>query len=422
MLRAFGLADCNNFYVSCERVFNPSLNGRPVVVLSNNDGCVISRSQEAKALGIKMGVPVFKIKELVSRERVVVFSSNFSLYADMSWRVMESLRSLVPVVEVYSIDEAFIDFGDVNPQDIEELLKNIPKIIKRDTGIPLSIGISRSKTLAKVASKLCKQYPALKGCCFMHREEDISKVLSGFPIDEVWGIGREYAKMLKNKNINSAADFIALSDDWVKRRMTITGLKTWRELRGIPSYTFEENIPDKKQICTSRSFSHDIYDHEEVIMAIAMFASSCAEKIRKQKGVAAKMIVFLLTNPFKYGAENHYTGVVSLFEVPTDNTFEIVSLAGKSALSVMKRGAGYKKAGVILCDITKKEETPESLFCVKERAKEAKLMRSLDDINAKYGRETIVTGTRGVDRIKYNMNNLSPRYTTSWDDIIEVKV
>ncbi len=418
----FGLADCNNFYVSCERVFNPSLNGKAVVVLSNNDGCVISRSQEAKRLGIKMGEPMFKLKDLAKRENLIVYSSNFALYGDMSQRVMTRIREMVPLIEVYSIDEAFIDFRGFSHRDASRVAKEISVRLFKDTGIPVSIGVSSTKTLAKVASKLCKQYPSLNNSCVMLNETDIDKVLKRFPVGDIWGIGREYSKMLISEGVESAAQFISCDPSWVKKRMSIVGLKTWKELRGESCFGFEDNLRDKKQICTSRSFSGDIYDLQEILKAVAKFASSGAEKLRKQKGVTSIIHVFILTNPFKEGSPEHYRSVVIPLSEPTDSTFEIVKLSCKCVLSIIKKGYGYKKAGVILSGISRKEETTASIFSERDHFKESKLMKSLDEINSKYGRDTLVTGTQGVDKIKYNMNHLSKRYTTCWDDIIKVRI
>lgn len=418
----FGLADCNNFYVSCERVFNPSLNGVPVVVLSNNDGCIISRSNEAKSLGIKMGEPLFKIKEVIKKENIKVFSSNFALYGDMSWRVMERLRSLFPGIEVYSIDEAFLNLSGVARTDLKKMAQHATFTIKRETGIPVSIGISETKTLSKIAAKLCKKYPALNNSCVMTERKDIDKVLKNFPIEDIWGIGRQYSKLLKRNNIITAWDFIQCNPDWVKSRMSIVGVRTYKELLGEPSFEFEDNTQDKKQICTSRSFAKDIFEHEEVIMSVAKFAASGAQKLRKQKGVAGRALVFVLTNPFKENAPRDYRSILVNFEQPTDSTFEIVKYCTQAVASVLKAGYGYKKAGVILSDIGRKSETPGDLFCEKDLVSEGRLLKTLDEINERYGRETLYPASQGVYKMRYNMNLLSPRYTTVWDDIIKVKI
>ncbi len=274
----YGLCDCNNFFVSCERVFRPDLAERPVVVLSNNDGCVISRSNEAKALGIGMGQPLYQVQPLIARHKVAIFSANFALYGDMSRRVMTTLRDSVPRIEVYSIDEAFFDL-----QGIEEPLdvfgRTVSRTIRRNTGIPVSIGIAPTKTLAKIASKLAKRYPKLDGCCYMYRPQDIEKVLSTFPLRDVWGIGRRYGKMFDAMRIDTALQFTQLPQEWVHRRMGVTGLRTWNELQGIECISFEQMPLKKQQITISRSFPKEIYESDELDRIVSEFASMCAEKL-----------------------------------------------------------------------------------------------------------------------------------------------
>lgn len=422
MLKMYGLADCNNFYVSCERVFNPSLNGIPVVVLSNNDGCVISRSQEAKQLGVKMGEPLFKIKELVKRENIKIFSSNFALYGDMSSRVMNTLAMAVPSTEVYSIDEAFLNLEGVGINEVKKLVKELAFRVKKNTGIPISIGVSNSKTLAKIATKLCKIYPKLNNSCVMYRQQEIDKVLVKFPIEDVWGIGRRYSQMLNRNGVITASDFVSLNPSWVKSKMKITGLKIWKELNSEPCFSIEENMPDKQQICTSRSFGKDLYNHEEVIMAIAEFTTICARKLRAQHGVVSRILIFAYTNPYKDGFHRDYQSAVIPLEHPTDNTLNLVSITCSKVSKLLKKGYGYKKAGVIFTEISRKHQKAASLFYKGDLTKEANLMKSLDDVNLKYGQNTLVTASQGVDKIKYNRNNLSPKYTTNWDDIIKVIV
>jgi DNA polymerase V len=418
----YGLADCNNFFVSCERVFNPSLIGKPVVVLSNNDGCVISRSNEAKALGIKMGVPVFKIKSLAEKEGVIFYSANFALYGDLSARVMERLKSFVPSIEIYSIDEAFLNFGGMSSESIKLTGEEIVRKIKRETGIPISLGVSQTKTLAKVAATLSKKYPKLNNFCLMDREEDINKVLSKFPVEDIWGVGRSYSKMLKSNKINTAADFTAITVGWVKSKMGIVGVKSWRELHGEPCIEFEDRIPDKKQICTSRSFSQDIYEFEEICRAVATFTASSAEKLRRQKGVCREIIVFILTNRFKDSENQHFQSVIVPVENYTDSTFELVERACAGLKNIYKPGYGYKKAGVIITDISRKADITPSLFFERDRYKESSVMTVMDEMNTRYGRHTLFTAAEGVEKIRANQNFLSKRFTTSWDDIIEVIV
>ncbi|MBQ5603834.1 MAG: Y-family DNA polymerase, partial [Bacteroidales bacterium] len=256
----FALADCDNFFASCERVFRPDLQGKPVIVLSSNDGCAIARSNEAKALGIKMGDPFFKIKHLVEKHGVAVFSGNMALYGDMSQRVRWVLEEYAPAVEVYSIDEAFLDLRGINNIDFDKYAKEISAQCWKMTSIPVSVGIAPTKTLAKIASKLCKQYPKLRGGCYMHRPQDIEKVLRKFPIEDVWGIGRRSSAKLQARYIKTAYDFTQLPEAAIQKMMGITGVRTWKELQGIPCIEFEDGFEAKQSICVSRSFSSEIYD------------------------------------------------------------------------------------------------------------------------------------------------------------------
>ena len=255
-----GLCDCNNFFASCERVFRPDLEGKPVVVLSNNDGCIIARSNEAKALGIKMATPLFQAKDVIEQNNVAVFSSNYQLYGDMSNRVISILKETVPAIEVYSIDEAFLNLEGLPLEELQQKGRNLSARIKKDTGIPVSIGIAPTKTLAKIASKLCKQYPKLRGCCLMYRPQDIEKVLRRFPVGDVWGIGRKYRRKLQLMGVSTAWDFCSLPRAEVSRMMSVTGVKTWLELHGEPCIGFDEVPQDRQTICVSRSFAHDITD------------------------------------------------------------------------------------------------------------------------------------------------------------------
>lgn len=418
----YGLCDCNNFYASCERVFNPSLNGRPVVVLSNNDGCVIARSNEAKKLGIKMGDPYFQVKELLTRNRVAVFSSNFVLYGDMSRRVMSLLRKFVPATEVYSIDESFLDFTGIDPAGLGKLGQKIARTVKQHTGIPVSLGIAPTKTLAKVASKLCKQYPKLQGCCFMHRPQDIETVLRKFPIGDVWGVGRRWAVMLEGAGVKTAWDFTRLTPEWVRKRMGVVGLRMWKELRGEACIGFEQMPSDKKQIATTRTFAHDTDDFEELHGCVAQYAAACAEKLRAQNSVCGQMTLFILTNRHRENAPQCYENRMVKLSVPTDSTLEITRLATQLLRAVYVPGYAYKRAGVILSDIRSKTGTQRDMFDATDRDKHDRLMKAVDSLNASYGHAKIVTAAEGFERFKMNRNHLSHKYTTDWDEIIRVKV
>lgn len=418
----YGLADCNNFFVSCERVFNPSLNGRPVIILSNNDGCVISRSNEAKALGIKMGQPFYQLKDFIARNNVSVFSSNYVLYSDMSLRVQKTLQSLVPATEVYSVDESFLDLRGIPEEKLDELGHRISYIVQRNTGIPISVGISPTKTLAKIASKLCKQYPKLKGSCFMHRPQDIQKVLSKFPIEDVWGIGRRFSTMLKSRNILTASDFTKQSVDWVQSLMHIGGVKTWRELNGTPCIEFEEYRKDKQQITVSRSFGKELSDIESVEQQIALFTSMAAEKLRKQNSLCNTLIVFMCTNRHRKDHPQRFANQLIPLKVATDSTLELVNVATKTVREIFRKPYLYKKAGVILSDIQSNECMQTVLFDDVDHDKHARLMNALDKINQKQGHHSVVVASAGFEGIRMNRQHLSPNYTSEWDEIIQIKI
>lgn len=418
----YGLADCNNFFVSCERVFAPRLEGRPVIVLSNNDGCVISRSNEAKAVGIKMGQPLFQAAPLVRQHGVQVLSSNYALYGDMSHRVMSTLRSLVPGTEVYSIDEAFLDLSGIPAGELAAMGRRVAATVRRHTGIPVSIGISPTKTLAKVASKLCKKYPKLQSCCLMHRPEDVAKVLATFPAGDVWGIGRRHTRMLQAAGIVTAGQFAQAQEGWVRHRMGVTGLRTWKELRGEPCIGFEHAPPAKQQICTSRSFATELTDLDDLRKSVGLFTALCAEKLRKQGSVCSEVNVFILTNRHRRDQPQQYVNSIRTVATPTDSTLELTALAEGALRSLFTPGYGYKKAGVVLGGIGPRTAVQTSLFDPADRGRQARLMKALDEVNGRFGRHTLVTAVQGFDPVKANRNHVSPGYTTDWDELFEIKV
>ena len=418
----YGLADCNNFFVSCERVFNPGLNGRPVVILSNNDGCVISRSNEAKALGIKMGTPYYQLRDFIKRYNVAVFSSNYTLYGDMSQRVQKTLQSLVPSTEVYSVDESFLDLRGIADEQLDALGHRISYIVQRNTGIPISVGISPTKTLAKIASKLCKQYPKLHGSCFMHRPQDIEKVLRKFPIDDVWGIGRQFNKRLQTIGIRTAYDFASLSRDYVEQLMHVGGVKTWRELHGQPCIEFEEMHKAKQQITISRSFSKELTECADLQQQVALFTSMAAEKLRKQHSVCNSLIVFLFTNRHRTDKPQQFINRLIPLPAATDSTLELVNCATQAVAELVRKPYEYKKAGVSLTDLQPHNSIQAVLFDEVDHKKHEQLMSAMDAINQKQGARAVVVASSGFEGIKMNRQHLSANFTTSWDDLIEIKL
>lgn len=406
--------DCNNFYASCERVFNPSLNGKPVVVLSNNDGCVIARSNEAKALGIPMGAPAYQIRELVEKHGVAVFSSNYTLYGDMSARVMSILSSLVPEIEVYSIDEAFVNLDGIT--DYQSLGTTIVNKVYKGTGIPVSLGIAPTRTLAKMANKFAKKYPAYNRVCCIDTEEKREKALRLFAIGDVWGIGRRQAAKLEKEGVKTAYDFTLLPVSWVRKYMTVVGERTWKELRGIPCIT--ENVLPRKQICTSRSFGQMVDNIEQMDEAVSTFASTCAKKLREQKGFAVSLLVFILTNRFRQDLPQYWESVSIALPVPTDDTLEIVHYALSGLRKIFRTGYQYKKAGVIITEIT--YNIQHNLFDTVDRGKRERLMSAIDNINGKHGHSVkLAVQGQGSDW-KLKQEQLSKHYTTDLGDIIEI--
>ena len=419
----FALADCNNFFASCERVFRPDLQGKPVIVLSSNDGCAIARSNEAKVLGIKMGAPFFKIRNLIEKHGVAVFSGNMALYGDMSQRVRWVLEEFAPAVEVYSIDEAFLDLRGITNIDFDSYAKEISARCWRMTSIPVSVGIAPTKTLAKIASKLCKKYPKLRGGCYMHRPQDIEKVLRKYPIEDVWGIGRKSAAKLQARYIKTAYDFTQMPEAAVQKMMGITGVRTWKELRGIPCIEFEDGFETKQSICVSRSFSSEIYDMKELQEQIANFASTMAEKLRKQSSVTSEMAVFAYTNRFKENLPQTHSSALVNFTTPTAEQRTIIAKAVAATAELFRKGYGYKKAGVIATGIVDESDIVGSLFEDTEAmAKEHKITSALDAINRAYGDGTVRLAVQGSGRIRTTSENQSPHYTTRWNDLPKVSV
>lgn len=413
----FGLVDCNNFYASCERVFNPSLNGKPIVVLSNNDGCVIARSNEAKVLGIKMGVPAYQIKGLVKQHDVAVFSSNYVLYGDMSGRVMSMLAELAPEIEVYSIDEAFLNLEGI--QNLQILGSEIVRQVTRGTGIPVSVGIAPTKTLAKVANKFAKKYPAYNRLCIIDTEDKRTKALQLTGIGDVWGIGRKQAAKLEKQGVRTAYDFTQLLGSYVRKNMTVTGERIWKELRGISCIDMEIAPPAKKQICTSRSFGKMVEDIDTMSEAIATHASTCAKKLRQQKSYAMSLMVFIHTNNFREDLPQYWKNTIVQLPIPTSDTLEIVEYALSGLKTIFMEGYQYKKAGVIITEITTNAQL--GLFDSIDRDKRERLMQVVDKINGKF-QHHVKLAVQGSGRDwKLKQEQLSQRYTTDINEVIIIK-
>lgn len=416
----YGLIDCNNFYASCERVFNPSLNGKPIVVLSNNDGCVIARSAEAKVLGIPMGEPAYKLKALIESNQVVVFSSNYVLYGDMSQRVMNTISSFVPDIEIYSIDEAFIKFDGFENININELGLKMVRTVTKNTGIPVSLGLAPTKTLAKMANKFAKKYPAYKGVCIIDTDEKREKALQLTSIGDVWGIGRQYAKKLEYYSVNTAWDFTQRTKSWVRHTMGVVGERTWLELRGTPCLEME-TPKSKKSICTSRSFGERLTDYAPISEAVSNFAASCAEKLRKQHSYGCVLTVFIHTNPHATNQTQYYNQTVMQLPVPTNDSSEMIRYALQGLKAIFAEGYRFKKAGVIVSEIVPERPLQGNLFDVRNREKYTRVMDVMDALNASYGKQKVKIAAQGFDR-KWTLKNekLSPCYSTKLSDALPI--
>lgn len=421
----FGIIDCNNFYTSCERLFAPSLAQSPVVVLSNNDGCVIARSEEAKAMGIKMGIPAHEIEEIIHKNQVYVFSSNYALYGDISNRVMDVVRELVPSIEIYSIDEAFIDLSDMPYHDIEAFCYGIKDTILQYIGIPISIGVARTKTLAKVANRFAKKHLRDKGICVLDNPVDIQIALEATKVEDIWGVGSKYARMLYELSITNALQFSLLNPNWIKKKMTIHGLRVLRELNEFPCLGLEAQVNSKKTILTSRSFGKSLKDPKIISEAIATFAARCGEKLRKQKSRANLLNVFLSTNRYANEPQYHISRTIDI-SPSTNNTSDLIAAALRLFDMIFKTGFNYKKCGVIVHGIVPEEFVQTNLFFdIKEKVnkKNAEVMKRMDDYNKKAGRDTIRLAAMGFGREwKLRHEHKSPRYTTVIREVLTINM
>ncbi len=392
-----GLIDCDNFFCSCERVFRPDLARTPLVVLSNNDGCVVARSKEVKAMGIPEGMPYYQLKEQYPNSGIVAFSSNYALYGDLSSRIVSILREEAPDVIQYSIDEAFLDLTGMDHLDLHKWGENICKKILKCTGLPVSLGIASSNTLAKMASKYAKKYPDYNKCCVIGTEEQREKALKLFPVGDVWGIGRCIRRNLEYIGVNTAFDFAALSKDYVRRKFHVTGERTWKELHGEPCIAIEGlDGVTKKTIVTSRSFPEMIRDLADLRSHIANYAARCAVKLRRQKSVCAMVTAFIQSNHFREDLIQYDCSASHSFLTPTNTTSEIVGMATAILEAIFKKGIYYKRAGIMVSGISPANSIQPDLFEHNpERSQKYKdLSAALDKINGKMGADTVVLGAQ----------------------------
>lgn len=419
-----GLIDCNNFFVSCERVFNPAISDKPVVVLSNNDGCVVAMSNEAKALGIRRGVPIATITDVVNANNVVVFSSNYKLYGDMSARVMNVLTSIVPDVEIYSIDEAFINFGEGDISAIESLGRRIVQSIRRATGIPTSLGIAPTKTLAKIASRIAKKNTEHKGVFAITDDEQRIEVLKMTNIEDVWGIGRKLSASLTRVGVYTAFDFARHSYKAFPSILNISGVRTWQELNGSPCIDFEMVEPNRKQLCSSRSFSTPMDSINDLAVAVSRFSENLSRKLIKQHLCALTIGVFIHSRAtHKLDRRGYGTMANCTFDEPTDDVFTITSAALGLLKSLFSAGTEYVKAGVVVTNIVAKSEVQPNLFVSSQmREKKARLMNVLTELNANSATaDKVHLLSAHSTKTIVKSEHLSKLFTTQFSDIIEVK-
>jgi len=417
------IVDCNNFYASCERVFNPKLEGKPVVVLSNNDGCVIARSEEAKQLGIKMGALAFEMEGFFVQNKVHVFSSNYTLYGSLSNRVIKVLASFVDDMEVYSIDEAFLDLSNYKTEEIVNLCIQIRSAVKDSVGIPVTIGIAPTKTLAKVANRYAKKKCKEIGVYFLDSPEKIQTTLSLTEIGDVWGIGSKHKFRLSQMGVLTAADFTKLSNEWVRNHMTVVGERMLQELKGIPCIEMELEASPKKGICSARSFGKLLSNKQDIAEALANYTHSCAVKLRLQKSCTTSISVFIQTNPHRLQEKQYFNSITIPLNVATNTSNELIKYAMWGLDKIYRTGYNYKKVGVMMTHFTPESQIQGGLFDKVKRDRDNKLMKTLDSCNKALGKDLVRFARQGYKgNWKLKQERLSPCYTTDIKQILTIRI
>ena len=418
------LVDCNNFYVSCERMFNPKLEGKPVVVLSNNDGCAVARSNEVKALGIKMGEPWFRMKDMAKQHGIIALSSNYALYGDLSARVMATLAEFSPQQEVYSIDECFLDLSGIDPATLADYGQKIRKTVKRNVGIPVCVGIADTKTLAKLANHCAKKDLAgNNGVCDFGRLNELQrrKLFSSIPVGEIWGVGRKITEGLAKLYINTVEDLRNASPEYLRQQFSIVLVRTVNELNGIPCIELEEAGTPRQQIMVSRSFGAPVSALDDLSESVAYYTTRAAEKLRRDASVAASLCVFIQTNPFKENEEQYSRSFVVPLIQPTDDTTKLVKAALFGLKLIYKPALRYKKSGVLLMGLHEKGAAQRTLFDdPTEQSRSDKMMYVMDAINQRMGKDSVTVGATGTkQRWAMRREQKSPSYTTDMNELME---
>ncbi|MEI7579393.1 MAG: Y-family DNA polymerase [bacterium] len=426
--KIFALVDCNNFYASCERVFQPRLQGKPIVVLSNNDGCIVARSEEVKKLGIPMGVPIFKMRDLVKLHNIKVFSSNYVLYGDISQRIIQVLRLFSEAIEVYSIDESFLELSNLPVNNWQELGWQIRKTILQWIGVPVSIGIAPTKTLAKAGAKLAKKNPEFQGVLDFTKltEADTNQLLARLPVNDVWGVGRQHTKYLNNRNVTTALDLKRFDNRFIKTQMTVQGQRTILELNGISCLPLNHAPSAKKNIASTRSFSHDVTALINLQEAVTSYCEQACIKLRRQHSVAHYVLIFILTNRHKTNTPQYSNSTIVKIPYPSSFTPLVTKAALHGLQHIFKPHYAYKKAGVMLLGIEPDTHLQYDLtYPNKEvtRQHEKKIMQTVDLINHKIGHNAVFLASRGVER-KWSMRSESKsrRFTTNWGELPVIKI
>ncbi|PPR35364.1 MAG: DNA polymerase IV 1 [Alphaproteobacteria bacterium MarineAlpha6_Bin3] len=420
--RMFALADCNSFYASCERVFNPKLKNKPVVVLSNNDGCIVARTNEAKALGIKMGEPLFKAQKTIKKYNVKVFSSNYALYGSMSNRVMKILEQSFPNIEIYSIDEAFMEISSLKKNyNYYKYAINVREIILKWTGIPISIGIGETKTLAKIANYIVKNNSKINGVFDITKIKNKKKILEQIKVEEIWGIGNKISKLLIKNNIKNAYEFTQKDNRWVRKNINILGLKTKMELNGIPCYELENNFKLRKSCCVSRSFGKKIKSLKDITEAVSAYITRAAEKIRNEKLVSNNINLYIRTNPFNKNPKEYYANSISIsLDYPTNDTITLNKKTLIGLNKIFRKGYLYQKAGVILSGL--EAENKDFHLFKEDNERKKTLMSAFDYINQRYGKNSLHIASEGIEkRWLMKRSRCSSSFTTSLKDLLIVK-
>jgi DNA polymerase V len=419
--KTFALIDCNNFYASCERVFQPRLENKPIVILSNNDGCVIARSNEAKTLGIPMGAPYFKFKKIITDNKVHVFSSNYHLYGDLSERIMTSIRMLSPSIEIYSIDEAFLDLSDFKHINLFDYSSNIRSKLKQWVGVPVSIGISKTKTLAKAANIYAKKN-TISGVFDMRDEQSINRILNGMQVEDIWGISRKWGAKLRCLGIQSALDLKNSNPKNIRQNFSVVGERIVRELRGESCLGLNE-IKSKKNIISSKSFGKTVTEKREIHEAIANYAVRASQKMRAQNSLTQGIVVSLRTSPFDKTIQYYNQSRLYNFSEPTNNTSEIIKFAKLIIDEIFIQGLKYKKAEIMLTNLVDENSYQQNLFSYSKNPKEKKLLNTIDQLNETLGKDKIFYASQGTKKTwTMKSNKRSNRYTTSWHELKKIKL